>query len=253
MLRFSSLQGGVIMNPQPIGAALAKWVACIKCNLYGRFGYPLNQKYALILHSGVVYPHGDLKQRSEIGWTTDLRATFPLGHLQRWVWSIGPEYSHFPGAHAQPDLNVVDLSGNVSFVVLGTKRWLFLNAGPGGYHVQGRDSHAGFNTGAGVGFSHSSAVFELTYNYKSTVDRPLLRFSSLQGGVILNPQPIGAALAKWVTLVKCRLFGTGCALRATPPSRIVRPLLAAPEINVTRRLRSELSVVNGRYLKPMLL
>lgn len=213
-----------------IVALLASWVACVtspsiaaeqNCGVlsdnssapvfalqHGRFGCPADGKYALIFHSGVVYPHSDLRLRSGVGWTTALQATFPIKRWPRWGWDVGGQYSHFPGTNGLSAVNIVDFSGNLSFAVLRSRRWLFVNAGPGGYHLENQGMHFGFNAGGGMGLPiRTSAVFELTYNYHSTVDRPVVRFSSLQGGVVLNPQPLKAALAKWATSIKCRFSG----------------------------------------------
>lgn len=153
------LATGSMAEDQDCGSVNQNANAPVFALQHGRFGCPANGNFALIFHSGAVYPHGDLKKTNDVGWSTDVQATFPISGWPRWGWNLGAQYSHFPGDAGQSEVSVADFSGNLSFVLLRSKQWLFLNAGPGAYYVHNGNVHPGFNAGIGLDSRYDQAEF----------------------------------------------------------------------------------------------
>lgn len=172
---------------------------------HGRFGCPEYGKYVLGVHFGAAFPQGNLANTVGIGRTGTVTANFRVN--PRWGWSVRAGFTRFPGASGYSDTNVADLSGNIAVVILRTRPWLFVNGGPGAYYVDRQRVQFGFNAGAGIGYPlRDKAVAELTYNYQSTAfASPGIGFSALQGGILIDPKPISAAL-EWV---KCHVWKSG--------------------------------------------
>src|SRR5260370_3678902 len=92
-------------------------------------------------------------------------------------------YHHFP-AKIAGDLNVYQFSVNgKTYLTNGTIR-PFVNAGIGGYKVEGGSTYFGGNPGAGLLFQLSSRLgLEGAYNFHAVKTPVTTKFSTVQGGI----------------------------------------------------------------------
>ena len=154
---------------------------------HGRFSCPDQQKYLWGGYYGVAWVHGAADQGVSRG-TTATFSFIPLRPGGRWMWDIRLGYTQFPRVSGHSNVTAMDVSPNISIVILRSEPSIFVNTGPGVYYIGGRDTKVGFNAGTGVGFPLMSAFEgEISYNYSlAFAPTPTLSLSRLQGGLIVN-------------------------------------------------------------------